>query len=97
MNHSKTRLYETIFDLIGFKFWNDTMPEHIKKEFLEAFLFWKNPLMDRESIKSKSNLLSNFTFNEFNDDEQFEMRRFQKKFAHFRIFQKWLNEGMEEQ
>lgn len=94
MNSSQTRFYETVFDQIGHKFWNESMTMHIKREFLEAFLFWKNPLMDVESIKSKSNLLSNFTFNEFDYSEQFEMRRFQRKFAHFQIFQKWINEGI---
>lgn len=92
MNSSKTRMFESIFDLAGFKFWNEIMPEYIKREFLEAFLFWKNPSIDRETIKRKSNLLSNFTFNEFDYSTQFEMRRFQKKFAHSKIFQKWIND-----
>ncbi len=97
MTSSDTRMFESVFDLVGFKFWNNTMPIYIKKEFLEAFLLWKNPSTDMKSIKSKSELLSNFTFNEFDYSTQFEMRRFQKKFAHSTIFQKWINEGMKEE
>lgn len=65
-------------DTFGNKFWN-TLPYQIKFNFFIMYERWKNPQITYKNAQDKSKINCMFTFTEFGNSEQFQIRMFCKK------------------
>lgn len=81
--------YEKAFDTLGEKFWRE-MPSEIKYDFLESFILWRTPNLDRRLAKPLAVSYMNYTYGEFDTNTQFDMRRFMKQYAHTAKFMGWM-------
>ena len=83
--------YEKIFDTLGAKFWNQ-MPREIKKDFLEWFILWRTPNLNRRLAVALASGYIDYDFAEFDQQTQHDIRRFQKHYAHTEKFKRWVTD-----
>lgn len=82
--------YEKVFDTLGAKFWDSTLPDEIRFDFLTRFILWKKPNTPYKIAVAHAKTMMYSSYKEFDEGTTHDMRRFQKEYAHSATFMGWV-------